>query len=82
MFGVLVDALIGILDGSAIGIDYPRKRREAVLAAHDRICAALSVRDPDAAAATMHTHITEYVKYAERKFPEVLSAPVTWSALD
>jgi DNA-binding FadR family transcriptional regulator len=82
MFGVLVDALIGILDGSAIGIDYPRKRREGVLAAHTRICAALSERDPEASAETMRRHITEYVAYAERKFPEVLSAPVTWSALD
>jgi GntR family transcriptional repressor for pyruvate dehydrogenase complex len=80
MFGVLVDALIGILDGSAIGIDYPRKRREAVLAAHTRIGTALCERDGDGSADTMRTHITEYVAYAERKFPEVLSAPVTWSA--
>src|SRR5690606_17483658 len=30
MFGYLVDALLGILDGSAIGIEYPQYRREAV----------------------------------------------------
>ncbi len=26
LFGLLVDALLGILDGSAIGIDYPEKQ--------------------------------------------------------
>ncbi|WP_267898527.1 MULTISPECIES: hypothetical protein [Actinomadura] len=32
----MVDALLGILDGSAIGIDYPEVRRTAVHRAHLR----------------------------------------------
>lgn len=78
MFGLLIEALLDILDGSAIGIDYPDIRRRAVVKAHARILDALEARDPDAAAVSMADHIDEYLRYAERKFPEVLDAPITW----
>lgn len=78
MFGYLVDALLGILDGSAIGIEYPEYRREAVHAAHRQIYLAIESRDPAAAAAAMHEHIQQYVRYAEKKFPEVMEAPIVW----
>ena len=79
LFGVLVDALLGILDGSAIGIDYPEIRRSAVHKAHLRIYEALAERNPAAASEAMAEHIREYIKYAQRKFPDVLDAPITWS---
>ena len=79
MFGYLVDALLGILDGSAIGIDYPEVRRSAVHKAHLRIYETIESRDPAAAAAAMHDHVQEYVRYAEKKFPDVLNAPIVWS---
>lgn len=78
LFGCLVDALLGILDGSAIGIDYPEVRRSAVHKAHLRIYEAIASRDPAASAAAMTDHIREYVKYAERKFPHVLAEPIAW----
>lgn len=78
LFGCLCDAMLDILDGSAIGIDYPQPRRIAVLAAHRRIHAAIVDKDPDRAAETMAHHISEYVRYAERKFPEVLDSPIVW----
>jgi GntR family transcriptional repressor for pyruvate dehydrogenase complex len=81
MFGHLVDALLGILDGSAIGIDYPRNRRTAVHKAHLRIYDAISSRDPAASAAAMTDHIDQYVRYAEKKFPDVLTAPIVWNNL-
>lgn len=81
MFGYLVDALLGILDGSAIGIDYPEVRRSAVHQAHLRICEIIEGRDPAAASEAMHDHIVQYVRYAERKFPEVLDAPIVWGIL-
>lgn len=79
MFGFLIDALLGILDGSAIGIDYPEVRRAAVHKAHARIYEAIASRDASESAAAMADHIGEYLKYAEKKFPDVLSAPVVWS---
>ncbi|WP_066375464.1 FadR/GntR family transcriptional regulator [Herbidospora mongoliensis] len=81
MFGYLIDALLGILDGSAIGIDYPETRRSAVHRAHVKIYEAIRDRSPEASAAAMATHIEEYVKYAERKFPEVLAAPIVWGTV-
>ena len=78
MFGYLVDALLGILDGSAIGIDYPELRRTAVHKAHLQIYEAIDSRDPGAAAAAMHDHIDQYLRYAEKKFPEVLDGPIVW----
>ena len=81
MFGFLVDALLGILDGSAIGIDYPEIRRSAVHKAHLTIYKALESRDPDASAAAMTDHIQQYMRYAEKKFPEVLDAPIVWGAV-
>lgn len=78
MFGYLVDALLGMLDGSAIGIDYPEVRRAAVHKAHLRIYQTIESRDPAAAAEAMHEHILEYVRYAEKKFPDVLNAPIVW----
>lgn len=79
IFACMIDALLGILDGSAIGIDYPERRRRAVLTAHANIRDAIQRQDPDLAAETMARHIDEYVKYAERKFPEVLAAPIVWN---
>jgi len=79
LFGFLVDALVGILDGSAIGIDYPEVRRIAVHKAHLRIYEAIAARDPAEAAVAMTDHIDQYLKYAEKKFPEVLNAPIVWN---
>ncbi|MBE1536993.1 FadR/GntR family transcriptional regulator [Actinomadura algeriensis] len=79
LFGHVVDALLGILDGSAIGIDYPEVRRTAVHRAHLRIYEAIASRDETASAEAMTAHIDEYVRYAERKYPEVLSAPIVWN---
>lgn len=78
MFGYLVDALLGILDGSAIGIDYPEVRRTAVHKAHLSIYEAIAERDPASSAAAMADHIQQYLKYAEKKFPDVLAAPIVW----
>lgn len=78
MFGYLVDALLGMLDGSAIGIEYPEFRREAVHRAHHQILTTIESRDPAAAAAAMHEHISQYVRYAEKKFPAVMDAPIVW----
>jgi DNA-binding FadR family transcriptional regulator len=80
MFGYLVDALLGILDGSAIGIDYPEVRRGAVHKAHLNIYEAIASRDAAQSAAAMEDHIAQYLKYAEKKFPDVLAAPITWGS--
>ncbi len=78
LFGYVIDSLLGIMDGTVIGIDYPGYRRQAILNAHVEICEALEARDPEASMARMREHIQAYERYAERKFPQVMNATIPW----
>jgi GntR family transcriptional regulator, transcriptional repressor for pyruvate dehydrogenase complex len=78
LFAYLVDSLLGILDGTVLGIDYPSHRRSAILKAHEEIYLALEKRDPEASLDRMREHIDAYTRYASRKFPEVLEQTITW----
>ncbi|MET8051118.1 FCD domain-containing protein [Streptosporangium sp. NPDC005286] len=81
LFGFLIDALLGIIDGTALGVNYPLHRRSAVLKAHTRIFEALSAHDGDSSMAAMEAHIQEYLRYVEKKYPEAMAQPVTWDLL-
>jgi GntR family transcriptional regulator, transcriptional repressor for pyruvate dehydrogenase complex len=81
LFGYVVDSVLGIMDGTVLGIDYPAPRRKAILKAHEAIYAALLQRDPAESEVRMREHIEEYVGYAERKFPEVLGQVIQWDRM-
>lgn len=81
VFGLFLDAMLDIIDGTVLGIDYPVHRREAIRHAHERIYETLRDHDRVAAHEAMLAHIREYFVHAERKFPEVLDQPVTWTAV-
>lgn len=78
LFGYLVDSLLGIMDGTIIGIDYPAPRRAAIMKAHQSIYDSLLVHDPELSQERMAAHINEYVRYAERKFPDVMTSVIQW----
>ncbi|GAA3759205.1 FadR/GntR family transcriptional regulator [Salinactinospora qingdaonensis] len=78
LFGYLVDAILGMLDGTVLGIDYPLHRRGAILEAHEKVYQALSSQDPTLAGEAMRDHIMEYTRYAEVKYPELLTQEVSW----
>ena len=78
LFHHLIDAMNGILDGTAVGVAYPRKQRIAIHEAHARVLHALVERNGDAAGDAMGFHISEYATYVEKKFPELMSAPIVW----
>jgi GntR family transcriptional regulator, transcriptional repressor for pyruvate dehydrogenase complex len=78
LFGYLADSLLDIMDGTLIGVDYPARRRKAILTAHEHVRDAIKSGDPGEAESRMRDHIGEYVRYAERKFPEVLDQIVPW----
>jgi GntR family transcriptional repressor for pyruvate dehydrogenase complex len=81
VFGLILDAILGIMDGTVMGIDDPKHRQVAIIKAHREILAALAAHDADAAEDAMRSHIGEYFTYVKRKFPEVLTQPVTWESL-
>ncbi len=80
LFGFLADVMVGAMEisGAAQGIEYPLRRRNAVLAAHRRIYEAIRDGDAEKAGEVMGRHIAEYVTYAERKFPAALEALIKW----
>jgi DNA-binding FadR family transcriptional regulator len=81
LYGFLIDAFVDILDGTALGVDYPPHRRSAVLKAHTTILEALKAHDGDSSSEAMTRHIDEYARYLARKYPEVLARPVTWDLI-
>ena len=81
MYGFLIDALVGIVDGTQMGVDYPSERRKAILVAHERILAALRAHDGDASHQAMADHMREFVRYMQRKYSDVLEQTVTWDIL-
>lgn len=81
LFAYIVDSLLGILDGTVIGIDYAGDRRAAILDAHEGIYAAIARHDAAAAAERMRDHIEAYSRYAQQKFPEIMDRTITWDRL-
>jgi GntR family transcriptional regulator, transcriptional repressor for pyruvate dehydrogenase complex len=81
LFASILDALLGILDGTVMGIDYPPHSQAAIIAAHDEIYGELIKRDVDGATAAMRRHTAEYLRYVEARYPHVLDRRVTWDVL-
>jgi len=81
LYAYIVDALLGILDGTAIGIDDPGDRRAAILRSHEEIYAAISRHDTAAAEERMREHIDGYARYAQRRYPDMLEQTVSWDRL-
>ena len=81
LFAHLINALLGILDGSAMGIEYPETHRLASCTIHDDIYEAIAARDSDAAQELMNAHIQAHAKYTEFKFKDVLDSPIQWNKL-
>ena len=78
LFTYMVDSLLGIMDGTALGVAYPSVHRAAIVRSHEEIFEALKSRDAAASEARMREHIEAYERYAERKFPHVLDATIPW----
>jgi DNA-binding FadR family transcriptional regulator len=81
LFGYLIDSLLGILDGTVVGMDYPLHRRKAILKAHEEILAAVQQHDEDAAEQRMREHTDAYVKFARRKYPDLFEQVIAWDRM-
>lgn len=80
LFGHLVEAMVGAMDlsGASQGIEYPVRRRQAVLRTHQEIFEAIRGSESDKAESRMRAHIDEYLAYASIKYPEALNKPIRW----
>jgi GntR family transcriptional regulator, transcriptional repressor for pyruvate dehydrogenase complex len=78
LFGYIVEALLGIVNGTAVGIENPSSSRKATLKAHKDIYEAIEARDPQRAEICMREHLEAYIDYAEKKYPDVLDRVIPW----
>lgn len=80
LFGLLTASLHWITDGTALGVDYPETRRDAVIAAHRSIYEAIASGDAERARAEMRRHIDEFARYLQRYYPKVWDGAVRWDS--
>lgn len=80
LFHCTVDALIRLLDGTAVGIDYPARGRKVILQAHQAIHDAIIAEDADRSEALMRKHLEDYHRYLNKSHPEALEQPIVWQA--
>jgi len=78
LFGLLIESLHGITDGTALGVDYPTKHRDHVMRAHARILDGIERSDPYAAAAAMSQHLGEFSTYMWHRYPELMNHVLEW----
>jgi DNA-binding FadR family transcriptional regulator len=78
LLACISDAVLHLLDNTAIGIDYPISQRSAIIDAHERIWEGLVRGDEDASEQNMDEHIRSYMSYAKSKFADVFEQPLHW----
>lgn len=81
LFASILEALLGIVDGTVMGIDYPPHTQAAIAQAHQEIYLKLCEHDAPGATEAMRRHTAEYLRYAEARYPHVLDRRVTWDML-
>jgi DNA-binding FadR family transcriptional regulator len=78
LFEQLLAALRWITDGTALGVDYPKRARTQVLDVHRSILAAIAGRDPALAESRMREHVDSYAAYLQRHHRAVLDQRLRW----
>ncbi|NKY31960.1 FadR family transcriptional regulator [Nocardia speluncae] len=78
VFASLFIALFDILDGAAVGVEYPDRQRKLTVEIHSSIATAISERDLDRAEELMTTHMQALAGYTKKNYAEALAATVTW----
>jgi GntR family transcriptional repressor for pyruvate dehydrogenase complex len=79
IFALLIGSLDHITDGTRVGIDFPLRRRKAVLAAHRRIFDAIAAHDSEAAREAMHDHVVAFTRYTQKHYPHAAEGTLRWA---
>lgn len=78
VFGLVIQSLSWITDGTPLGVEYPLEQRQSVCKEHTRIYHALEAHDSEQADAAMRVHMGDFARYLERLYPHLMDAPVRW----
>jgi DNA-binding FadR family transcriptional regulator len=82
VYGLVLNSLLDIADGSPFGVSWPTHRRPGILKAHVTIYEAITRHDGDASESAMASHMEDFVVYVSRKFPGALTDGVTWDSFN
>lgn len=78
LFGYLFDAMVGILAGATMGVEYPKRQRDHTCRIHEEIYSAIAGRDPQSAHDLMARHISDHHTYLQKRFRSALEQPIRW----
>lgn len=78
IFASLFHALFDILDGAAVGVEYPPRQRKLTVEIQGSIATSISERDPNGAEELMTAHMQALAGYTKKNYAESLAATVTW----
>ena len=78
IFASMFIALFDILDGAAVGVEYPPEQRRLTVDIQTSIATAIAERDPDRADELMTTHMRALAGYTKKHYADALAAPVIW----
>jgi GntR family transcriptional repressor for pyruvate dehydrogenase complex len=81
LFAYIIASLLGIIEATTTGLDYPIRQHDAILRAHECIYEAIKAGESERAGQLMGTHIAAYVRHTEKTFPELLDRVVQWDRL-
>ncbi|PVX63217.1 MULTISPECIES: FadR/GntR family transcriptional regulator [Rhodococcus] len=82
LFAYLIHALLDMLDGTVMGMEYPMRSRVATCDIHEKIYLAVADGDPAAALTAMEEHIAGIWRYELKHYPELLDTPIAWGGTD
>lgn len=79
ILALLLGSIDHIADGTRVGINFPIKRRNAVLSAHQEIYDAIASGEPENARILMSKHVHAFRRYIERNYPGAADVRLRWS---
>lgn len=80
IFNYLISAMIGIMDGSTVGITYPMPEKQLSAQIHEDIYVAIRDRNPVLAEKLMRSHIRAHADFTNTNFPSAVKSPIVWTA--
>lgn len=75
---VFLETLQAVADGTTVGVEFGRHRRQAVGTAHRTILDRMAATDPPGAREAMSRHIAEAARYWQARYPGLYAKPVRW----
>lgn len=78
LLGYFTESLSGMMDATVMGVDYPLRRRKAMLKSLKQIFDSIVDNDSDKSKFLMADYLNQYITFTEKNYPEMLDRAVQW----